>query len=138
MILSELTEKTKVRLAKTLSITASFSNPIDLAADWPHLHLYKEVLFTLLKDEGLDSLLIIAYVVPQSKYKALIKDIVTASKRYSKPIITCCLSSDEKARQECIEELEKHSLPCYKMPERTAKALVGIVQYATYRKSRNS
>ena len=134
LVLSELSEATKEKFSKILSVTASYSNPIDLAADWPYLHMYKKVFSVLLEDERIDSILIVAYIAPQSEYSVLIKDIIAVSRKYTKPIVVCCLSADEAARTKCIEELQKHQIPCYKMPERAAKALVGIVKYSIYRK----
>jgi len=132
VVISELSEATKGKLSKILSFTASYANPIDLAADWPNLHVYKEVLSAVLEDERINGVLIVVYLLPQSKYRILIKDISTISKIHGKPIVACCLSSDKATALECIDELENHNIPSYKMPENAAKAIIGLVKYSTY------
>jgi acetyl coenzyme A synthetase (ADP forming)-like protein len=132
VLISELSEATKGKLSKILSFTASYANPIDLAADWPNLYIYKEVLSAALEDERINGVLIVLYVLPHSEYRHLIKDISTISKMHGKPIVACCLSSDKATALKCIDELEKHSIPSYKMPENAAKALIGLVKYSTY------
>jgi acetyltransferase len=129
--LSEISRITREKLAELLSFTASFANPIDLAADWPNLHLYKKVLSTLMEDEVIDCIIIIVYIAPQSDYKILIEDFTTVSKKYGKPIVACCLSK-ENTRSQFIIGLEENNIPCYKRPEQAAEAMVSLAAYSSY------
>ena len=123
---------TQEYLSKTLSPTASFLNPVDLAADWPYLNVYGKVLESIIEDGNVDSVLIVAYISPDSEYQVLLRDITNVYTTHNKPIIICCLSAEEKTKAICIKKLEKYLIPCYTMPEKAATALAGMVEYSAY------
>ena len=132
IIIGELSEETKERLRKMLSFTASYANPVDLAADWPKLHLYTDVLNVVLEDKGVDIALIIVYLPPQSNHQTLIEDIAAASKKNEKPIVVCCLSTDFAVVTECIDRLGEYNIASYRMPENAAKAIAALIKNSTY------
>jgi acetyltransferase len=132
--IGELSEETKERLRKMLSFTASYANPVDLAADWPKLHLYADVLNAVLKDKQVDIALVIVYIPPQSKHQTLIEDIVAASKKNEKPIVVCCLSTDSAVVADCIGRLDDYSIASFRMPENAAKAIAALIMSSRYMK----
>ena len=137
LLITELSESTKRRFSRILSITPRSTNPLDLAGSWQYLHLYKDLLAAALEDERTDAAILIAYITPYMEYKAFVDDILKVSKRHDKPIVACILSSDNAVATQCTRELEAYKIPCYEIPEKAARATVGLVGYSLYLLSSN-
>jgi acetyltransferase len=132
IVISEFSEETRERLRKMLSFTASYSNPVDLAADWPKLNLYGNVLNVVLEEKEVDIALVIIYIPSQTEHQILIEDIAAASKKNEKPIIVCCISTDFAVVTECIDGFGRYDIASYRMPENAAKAIAALIKNSTY------
>ncbi|MFW6334337.1 MAG: acetate--CoA ligase alpha subunit [Desulfosalsimonas sp.] len=125
--LAEFSHETDAALRKHLPPTANFSNPVDVIGDAPSQR-YEDALDAVIKDEGVDCVLMI--LTPQSMTDAVgtAKAIVKTYRSTKKPIVCCFMGVVDVSAG--VQYLQKHHVPVYAFPENAARAL-GMLYEAT-------
>ena len=124
-----LQEETMAALRGFLPAAAATTNPVDMIASAPPDH-YARAIRLLLKDDTVDSLIVL-YVPPAvSDPEAVARAIVDALEvePRAKPVVFCFLSPDPKPGS-----LER--VPTYRFPEDAAAALARMTAHAEWRRT---
>ncbi|MFP4158183.1 MAG: acetate--CoA ligase alpha subunit [Desulfobacterales bacterium] len=118
--LAEFSRETDSALRKHLPPTANFSNPVDVIGDAPSKR-YEHALDAVIKDEGVDCVLMI--LTPQSMTDAVgtAKAIVKTYQNTEKPIVCCFMGVVDVSAG--VQHLQEHHVPVYAFPENAARAL---------------
>jgi len=124
--MADLTPETQARLKEVTPAGAQLSNPVDMLGG-PRPEMFSAALDLLLADPGVDMAL--AIFVPQAitPVNDVVRHVVAAASRASKPVI-CCLIGGASI-SEAIHILHEGHVPFYPDPTRAAKALGGLWQY---------
>jgi len=156
IIIADACSKHNVPLA-TLSITtqeallmklpkfASVLNPVDVTAQLfqmiftEDMQLYKNCLRVMLKDSGIDVLIIALTMIIGERANKIAEDIVEISKETDKPILVVWLAGD--LALDGYRILKDHNIPLYFSASRCIKALNNAVNYydnlGSYKRSIN-
>ena len=127
----ELPETMQSMLRKALPPLAVVRNPVDLTGSATD-EMYKFVLEALLPTSYVDMALIVALMQIPGLTQNLANYIVEA-KRFGKPMVV--VSFGGSAIMDKVNEiLESNGIPVYNAPDRGAKALWALVQYAKVKK----
>jgi acetyl coenzyme A synthetase (ADP forming)-like protein len=135
--LASLTDETRFMLHQFLQPHASVINPVDMLGGADE-HDYARALDALLKDPGIDAVLVIN--VPQALVPAIriVREIAGVVHRFqtdpahnpltraSKPVMTCLIG--DVSLPEAVEFMRQAELPLFPFPERAAAALAAMVQ----------
>ncbi|MFO7931924.1 MAG: acetate--CoA ligase alpha subunit [Thermodesulfobacteriota bacterium] len=118
--LAEFSPETDSALRKHLPPTANFSNPVDVIGDAPSQR-YEHALDAVIKDDGVDCVLMI--LTPQSMTDAVgtAKAIVKTYQNTEKPIVCCFMGVVDVSAG--VQHLQEHHVPVYSFPENAARAL---------------
>ena len=113
--LARLSDETMGILNQCLPVNWSHANPIDIAGDAPP-ERYRDAILAVLKDEGVDAVLVM--LTPQAMSKPLevaqaVSDVVKQTG--SKAILCCWMGEDQVA--EARELLQSAEIPVFRMPE---------------------
>lgn len=127
LVVSELSEQTKVQLRSFLPEAASVTDPVDMLASAPPDH-YGRALELLLKDDAVDSVLVI-----------FIPPLVTDADKVAQAIAAAASSGSGKPV--CGIFMRSHAapaalaaVPCYSFPEPAAIAMAHVAAYAEWRR----
>ena len=125
--LAKFKQETIDELASHLPMTANIHNPVDIIGDAPS-DRYENALATVIKDEGVDGVLVI--LTPQSMTNALgtAEAVVRVARRSPKPILCCFMGVVDVSAG--VKYLQEHGYPVYKFPEDAAKALGALYKYS--------
>lgn len=130
--MAKFSEETEKRLREVLPAMALISHPdgyVDMtaAANGPQ---HAEALEILLKDEGVDVILMLS-VPPTFLAPTEIADYINSkielAKQYKKPVFACFLAGNWVKDAHIM--MEQHGIPTFEMPQRAAKALVNVIKY---------
>ncbi len=129
--LAKFSSATKNRLRQFISPLLSIENPVDMAWTGSNFENSREILKSVLEDNGVDALVIafISFELSQELPKA----IIDVAKHYRKPI-TVCLGSLGTA-DSVQEALEDANIPTYPFPDRAITGLVGLLRYGNILKT---
>ncbi|MFP4194244.1 MAG: acetate--CoA ligase family protein [Desulfosalsimonas sp.] len=118
--LAKFSPETDEALRRNLPPTANFSNPVDVIGDAPSKR-YEHALDAVIKDPGVDCVLMI--LTPQSMTDAVgtAKAIVKTYQNTDKPIVCCFMGVVDVSAG--VEYLQEHHVPVYAFPEKAARAL---------------
>jgi len=118
--LAQFSDETDAALRQHLPPTANFSNPVDVIGDAPSKR-YEHALDAVIKDDGVDCVLMI--LTPQSMTDAIgtAKAIVKTYKNTDKPIICCFMGVVDVSAG--VQYLQEHHVPVYAFPENAARAM---------------
>lgn len=118
--LARFSKETDAALRRHLPPTANFSNPVDVIGDAPS-ERYEHALEAVIKDEGVDCVLMI--LTPQSMTDAVgtAKAIVKTYQNTDKPIICCFMGVVDVSAG--VQYLQEHHVPVYSFPENAARAM---------------
>jgi acetyl coenzyme A synthetase (ADP forming)-like protein len=125
--MAAFSDATISQLREFLSPEASFSNPLDMIAGANH-ETYLRSLRILLKDEGIDAMLVIFVHPVYVDAQKIAEAIIQASQEQSEKPVLCCFMG-KKDELSGIEELQKAGLPSYLFPESAAMALAAMEKY---------
>lgn len=116
-------------LASHLPNTANLHNPVDVIGD-AKAERYENAISTVVKDEGVDGVLVI--LTPQSMTNALgtAEAIVKISKRTHKPILCCFMGIFDVS--EGVTFLQEHGIPVFRFPENAARSLGALYRYSSW------
>jgi len=128
--LATLTDETRFCLRQFLQPHASVINPVDMLGGADE-HDYARALDALLKDPGVDAVLVInvpQVLVPAVRIVRGIAQVVHDFQAQSgghKPVMTCLIG--DVSLDEAIEFMRQAQLPLFPFPERAVSALAAMV-----------
>lgn len=124
--LTQFTFETIERLKKILPAEASIYNPVDVLGD-ALSQRYKEATEIVLKDENVDSVLIILTPQAMTEIKETAKVLSEIRGTIDKPMFTCFMG--KSAVLEGIELLKSNKIPNYTFPERAISTIKAMVEW---------
>ncbi len=124
--LAEFSPTTKRKLKKLSSSLNAVSNPVDVGWTSDDFDACRQMLKTVLADEGVDAIAVAA--VFYSTNMELMRAVVDVARDARKPIVVCLDSPKGTAYAE-IDALETSGVPVFPLPERAVSALAGLVKY---------
>jgi acetate---CoA ligase (ADP-forming) len=125
--MAQFKSETVDELASFLSTEASLHNPVDMVAHANAENYYKS-LKVILKDENVDSVIVIFVHPVYVDAKKIAASIIEASKlQNGKPLL--CVFMGKKDEASGIEELQQAGLPTYLFPESAAITLASMEKY---------
>lgn len=124
--LAKLSKETYDELNKSLPAVWSHGNPVDVLGDATALR-YKEATEAVLKDKGVDGVLVI--LTPQSMTKAdeIGREIVLLGNKNTKPILASWMG--QKDVDEGCEILEEGGIPVFRIPENAVNTFMSMYNY---------
>ena len=127
LVLADFSEETTRQVHELLPPVAMRSNPIDMGPAWYDWETTRKVIEVVLVDENVDGLLL--YAAYASANEPLLKEIdsLLKSPPAEKPIISC-FPSPTGVWVEEKRGLGEAGVALYPTPERTARAMVGLVR----------
>lgn len=124
-----LSDETKKELKKYLPPTANLNNPVDVIGDAQH-DRYENALNIVLKDPGVDSVIVILTPQAMTDIEEVAQVIVKIANKSSKPVLGCFMGIVDVSAG--VKILIENRVPHYRFPESAAKALSGLVKYAAW------
>ncbi|MFQ5941664.1 MAG: acetate--CoA ligase family protein [Nitrososphaerales archaeon] len=128
--LAKLNEDTIEELAKTLPNTASLINPIDIIGDADHLR-YQNALNIVLRDNNVNSCIVIATPQLMLNMKALAETIVKINKEFREKTILSSLMGIAWTA-DALTILEENKIPQYAFPESAVRTLATMHSYRSW------
>ncbi len=119
----------KKKLRSILPPNASINNPIDLIAEAQH-ELYEATLGETLSQDDIHSALVILTPTAFTNVEKVAKAIVSAAKKYKKPILCCFLGIYDVSAG--INILEENRIPAYRFPESAARVLSEMTKFTEW------
>jgi acetyl coenzyme A synthetase (ADP forming)-like protein len=135
LVIPELSELTRSRLAALLPAAASLANPVDMIASATPQH-YAHVIETVLACGEVDALIVIYIPVGLSETKAVVAAMHSGVARAraagaDDKTVLACLMAEQNARAQL--DLSEEKIPAYAFPEAAARVLGKIAAYADWR-----
>ncbi|MFC1871687.1 acetate--CoA ligase family protein [Chloroflexota bacterium] len=124
--LAAFSPATRERLKSLASPLNSIDNPVDIAWKSDEYDASREILKTVLEDEGVDAAIVAALYYASNMQ--LIQAVIDTAGEYKKPV-TVCLDSPLGAASSQLEALERSHIPAYSLPERAVTGMAGLVKY---------
>ncbi len=124
--LARFQPETQEKLAEALPAAANVHNPVDVLGDAP-AERYGAALRAVLKDEGVDGILIILTPQTSTEIVETARAVITAGTDSDKPIMGCWMGKQETAAG--IYDLSQNHVPNYPFPERAIDALGAMQRY---------
>jgi acetyltransferase len=124
--LATLSKETIDALKTTLPAAASFYNPVDVLGD-ASAHLYKFALDTVIKDDGVDGILVLATPQAMTDPVAIAEVIGQARKTTHKPIMPCFIGG--VVMDEGVRILKQEGMYNYDDPARAAYTMRMMSRY---------
>lgn len=122
--MATLSESTKTTLRAMLVPEASVANPVDMVAS-ANAENYRRALGVLLKDPGVDEVLVI-FVPPITHDPiAVARSVFEAARETQKPVVSCFMSRDEVLKA-IASEAQQDWVPVYLYPESAVRALAAL------------
>jgi acetyl coenzyme A synthetase (ADP forming)-like protein len=126
LVLPTLSETTRAELRSFLPVAASLGNPVDMLASAPHDH-YRRALDTILRDESVDSVIVIFIPPLVTEPDAVAAAIAeTARGDHGKPVLGVFMRAGGAPAA-------LSPVPCYSFPESAALALARATTYGQWR-----
>jgi acetyltransferase len=127
LTMADLSEETQARLAGVTPRGTQLGNPVDMLGG-PKAEMYEDALKIILEDEGVDA--VIATFVPQAitPVNDVARHIVAAAGGSEKPVVACLVGG--VSIPEAVQVLHEGGVPFYQDPNRAARALAGLWEYA--------
>ncbi len=128
--MADLTPETQAALRAVTPRGALVANPVDMLGG-PQAEMYTAATRLLLQDPGVD--MVMALFVPQAitPVDDVARAIVEGARGAAKPVVACLVGG--VALPNAIRLLHGGSVPVYTDPNRAARALAGLWQYAGLR-----
>jgi len=117
---------TRKKLRSILPPTANINNPLDLIAEAQD-RLYEKTLNEILKEEKVNSAIIILTPTAFTQVEKIAQAIVRTTKKFNKPIACCFLGVYDVSNG--IDILELNGIPAYRFPESAARALAVMTKF---------
>lgn len=130
LTLAEWSKAGTQRLKESLYAEASLGNPVDVVATGGPDHYFAAV-DTLLKEDGVDMVLVFFVTAPFVDLDAIANKIKEAMETSKKPVVMVVETSSEYYR--LIDKLRASDVPVYEFSEDGARALAAMANYAEMR-----
>jgi len=127
LVIPRIAGRTLERISAIAPPHSSLKNPVDMTAD-ASAAAYRGVLDALLKERGLDNILVIATPTGNTSGMAVANSILEARKRQTKPIVACLFGVADLSEE--VELLESRGVPCFTFPEEGALSLSYLSRYS--------
>jgi acetate---CoA ligase (ADP-forming) len=124
--LATLSKETVDALKTTLPAAANFYNPVDVLGD-ASAHLYKFALETVIKDDGVDGVIVLATPQAMTDPVAIAEVIIEIKKHTRKPIMPCFVGG--VVMDEGVQVFRKHGIYNFDDPARAAYAMRMMTKY---------
>lgn len=125
--LAKLSDNTMEQLNASLPSMWSHANPVDVIGDDKYKRLAKSSALVL-KDQGVDALLVILTPQAMTNIKAAAKAIGELQSDTGKPILTSWLGGEQMAAG--VRMLNEYKIPSYSTPEQAVRAFMTLVEYS--------
>jgi len=125
--MARFSESTLARLRKALPPAASLKNPVDMLASAGPAE-YANCLRALLRDEGVDGVMIILPPPPMTTAAEVAGAIIPVVRTSEKPVVVALMGEDLIAH--AAQLFRQTHVPDYRFPERAASALAVLAQRA--------
>ncbi|MCK5578232.1 MAG: acetate--CoA ligase family protein, partial [Planctomycetes bacterium] len=130
--LPDISEITRNFLKENLFAEASVSNPVDVLATAGPKE-YGAAIGALLKDSGIDSVMI-NFITPFFvDCEGVAKEMVRLAQDASKPILAVIMT-DKKRKGEVVKIIKDGGIPVYDLPESASRALGAMTKYGEYQR----
>jgi acetyltransferase len=131
--LARFSKETDAALRRHLPPTANFNNPVDVIGDASR-DRYENALEAVIKDNGVDGVLMI--LTPQSMTDAIgtAEAIVNAYRKTRKPIVCSFMGVVDVSAG--VKHLQEHHVPVYSFPENAARAMGTLYEATRWLKRR--
>jgi acyl-CoA synthetase (NDP forming) len=128
--LAQFSKETEIELHKILPAYGNVANPLDLVAD-AGVEAYEKALSLLLKDPGVDVLLVVVLLQTPPIDERIIHVLAAAAGNGRKPIAT--ISVGGTYTESYRKVLESKGVPSYNSPLAAVKAMERFITYSKYR-----
>ena len=125
--MADFTRPTQEGLNRLLPPLTIRTNPVDMAFA-RNEEAFEATVRLLLSDENVDALVIFLLHHPFMTPGRIKAPVLRQKERSRKPILLCANSPRGLIEDE-VEELERNGIPVYSMPDRTVRALQGLIEY---------
>ncbi len=125
LALAHLSDSTLKALSATLPAAANIHNPVDMLAS-ASPEQYAECLNILLKDKGVDAVMVILPPPPMFQAEEVAEAVNEVIGKLEKPVVVALLGST--LVEGASNEFREMSVPTYPFPERAASALGALVR----------
>jgi acetyl coenzyme A synthetase (ADP forming)-like protein len=135
LIVAELSDRTRARLAAVLPATASASNPIDLIAS-AGAKEFRDTIEAALTAEETDALIVLFTTVDRTCSDQIvdaIRDGIAAGRKggaTGKPVLACLMA---QPGHPASIDVHSETVPAFAFPENAVRALGKVAAYATWR-----
>ncbi|HUI92598.1 MAG TPA: acetate--CoA ligase family protein [Chitinivibrionales bacterium] len=133
LTVAKLDDETIAKLRGLLPEAAAVRNPVDVLGDAKG-ERYGSAMEILLASPAIDGLVVILTPQKMTDDVGTAREIVRVSKQFNKPVLTCFMGANIVAGGVAI--LRENKIPQYGIPERTAKTMKEMVDYARYKARR--
>jgi acetate---CoA ligase (ADP-forming) len=124
--MATLSKETIDTLKTTLPAAASFYNPVDVLGD-ASAQLYRFALDTVIKDDGVDGILVLATPQAMTDPVAIAGVIAEVKKRTGKPVLPCFIGG--LVMGEGVQVLKEQGIYNFDDPARAAYTMVTMTRY---------
>lgn len=124
--LSPLHKQYVDELRTFLPPVASFYNPIDILGD-SGADRYEKTLKTVLKDERIDSIMVLLTPTAVVDVEAAAQAVINAEQSSERPVLTSFMG--KKRVEESARMLLKHNVPNYSYPDEMVSSMNAMYQY---------
>jgi acetyltransferase len=130
LTLARWSEAGRARLKQSLYAEASLGNPVDVVATAGADH-YFAATDTLLKEEGVDCVLVFFVTAPFVDLDAIAARLKEATTTAQKPVVVVIETIDKWGG--LIRKLRESGIPVYEFAEDGSRALAAMARYGEYR-----
>jgi len=127
LTMAAFSPKTQERLNQLLPPMTIRTNPVDMAFARDE-RVFEETVGLILSDEKVDALVVFLLHHPFMTPRRIKGSLLRQRESSGKPILLCA-NSPRGLIEEEVEELEAGGIPVYSLPDRTIRALRGLVEY---------
>jgi len=112
------------------------TNPVDMAFARDE-KAFEEVVRLILRDENVDALVIFLLHHPFMTPRRIKDSLLRQRESSGKPVLLCA-NSPRGLIEEEVAELEAGGVPVYSLPDRTIRALRGLIEYGRIKEWRKA
>lgn len=129
LAMAQFSKESEAELRKILPAYGNVANPLDLVAD-AGVEAYAKAIDTLMKDPGVDALIIVVLLQTPPIDERIIHVLAAASSSQIKPIATVSVGGTYTESYRKV--LESKGVPSYNSPRAAVKAMERFIIYSKY------
>lgn len=131
LVLATWSDAGRARLKESLYAEASLGNPVDVVATAGPDHYFAAV-DTLLKEDGVDMVMVNFITAPFVDLDAIAARIKEAASGSSKPVVSVVMTIEKWAG--LVRKIRESGIPVYDFPEDAARSLAHMARYDELRR----